>query len=242
MGHRSTPQESRDPDRAISGGGGGHGGSGGGEGGGSGGGAGGEGAGGGHGGGQGAGSGEGGGHGGQGAGKGSEAGSGKGAGAGGQKGGQGKPKWAGQELVDIGRLNVIRSPDLVLDRALANLLAELSVVTKLDNYEMTAEEFAAALTDLEGIINSPLQNLSLVEKLWTDGTDAVETDLGITIDDPEQFAGILIGVAIDKTMEPTPEIVAAVATIVGEPLTDAQITEITEAAKDVWSKVVELHG
>jgi hypothetical protein len=87
-----------------------------------------------------------------------------------------------------------------------------------------------------------LQSLSLVEKLWTDGKDAVEKDLGITIADPEKFAGILIGVAIDKTMTPTKEIVLALATIVGIEMDEATAQAIADAATTVQDKVVELHG
>ena len=222
---------------AQSGGGHGGGSGGSGEGGGHGGGQGGQGAGSGEGGGQGAGSGQGSGHGGQGAGKGSEGKGGQGKGAGTGSSG-GKPNWAGQELVDIGRLNVIRSPDMVLDRALTNLLAEIGAIN-LDLYSKSAEDFAAALTTLEGLIDSPLQNLALLEDYWTEQKSPLP---GVTPAGYVDYSGILIGVAIDKTMTPTKEIVLALATIVGVKMDEEMAQDIADAAIVVQTKVVELHG
>ncbi len=162
-------------------------------------------------------------------------GQGKGAGA----SGQGKPNWAGQELIDIGRLNVVRSPDMVLDRALKNLLAEIGTITQIDLYSLSAEEFAAALTTLDGLIDSPLQNLALLDEYWIDGTTSLP---GVTPDDYVEYSGILIGVAIDKTMTPTKEIVLALATIIGEEMTEDMAQDIADAATVVQTKVVELHG
>jgi len=104
---------------------------------------------------------------------------------------------------------------------------------------MSAAEFAAALTTLEGLIDSPLQNLALLEDYWTENKSPLP---GVSPKSYIDYSGILIGVAIDKTMTPTKEIVLALATIVGIEMDEATAQAIADAATTVQDKVVELHG
>lgn len=214
-----------------SGNGGGHGGGSGGSGGGSGGSGGGSG---------GSGGGHSGGDGGSAAGKGGPSadstGKGPNAGLGGGKDKDGKPNWAGKELTDIGRMNVIKSPDSVLQRAIANL--EYDPATQAALYSMTAADFAAALLaagNLDALIDSPVANLALLSDYW-DGTVALA---GVTPASFVDFSGILIGTAADKTSPVTTEQVEALAAITGVTVNAAAIAD---AAKTVQDAIVDIHG
>jgi hypothetical protein len=158
----------------------------------------------------------------------------------------GKPAWAqeGIPVVDLGRLSVIRSPDQVLDRALAEAIATFNpdLVTL---YEMTADDFGdyvLAHWNDEGfvIIDSPLQNLALLEELWAEG------DTGLPGVDPAsnlELAAILIGTASDKTLPVSYDTVLALAVIVGaDELSQADIQYIAIAAEAVRIDVATAHG
>ena len=142
----------------------------------------------------------------------------------------------------MGRLNVIRSPDKVLDSAYEEIASNFSASME-ELYDSTATDFAADVT-LEwdeidfAIIDSPLQNLAVLEKLWTTGS----TGLGIYPEDDNQVAGMLIGVAADKEVAVTADTVVALAIIIGATLTAADINEITAAAQAVQTAVVLAHG
>lgn len=158
------------------------------------------------------------------------------AGMGGGKDKEGKPNWAGKELTDIGRMNVIKSPASVLQRAIDNL--EYDEATQAALYSMSAADFAAALLaagNLDALIDSPVTNLALLSAYW-DGT--VELD-GVTPASFVDFSGILIGTAADKTSPVTTEQVEALAAITGATV-DA--SAIAAAAKTVQDAIVDIHG
>ena len=155
---------------------------------------------------------------------------------GGGKDTEGKPNWAGKELTDIGRMNVIKSPESVLQCAIDNL--EYDAATQAALYSMTAADFAAALLaagDLDGLIDSPVANLALLSEYW-DGTVALE---GVTPASFVDFSGILIGTAADKTSPVTTEQVEALAAITG---VTVNASAIAAAAKTVQDAIVDIHG
>ena len=158
----------------------------------------------------------------------------------------GKPSWAQEGIpeVDLGRLSVIRSPDQVLDRALAE------VVTTFDPalaplYEMTADDFGdyvLAHWNDEGfaIVDSPLQNLALLEELWTQGDTSLP---GVDPASSLELAAILIGTASDKTLPVTYDTVLALVVIVGaDELSQADIQYIATEAEAVRVDVATAHG
>jgi hypothetical protein len=182
------------------------------------------------------------GQGGQGSGKGQGSGQGSGQGgnnSGNQKGSKGqdgmanRPNWAGQELADIGRLNVIKSPLSVLQRSIDNAEEYDSAI-----YSLSVQDFISKLTSLDQIIDSPLTNVAVLREYWSEGTVALNDVTPASFVD---FSAIVIGIAVDKTTEVTPDIVSALATIVGIELTDKQISDIATAADAVRDKVVEVH-
>jgi hypothetical protein len=158
----------------------------------------------------------------------------------------GKPAWAQEGIpeVDLGRLSVIRSPDQVLDQALDEVIATFDP-DLASLYEMSAEDFGdyvLAHWNDEGfaIIDSPLQNLALLEELWVEG------DTGLPGVEPAsnlELAAILIGTASDKTLPVSYDTVLALAVIVGaDDLSQADIQYIATAAEAVRIDVAAAHG
>ncbi len=109
----------------------------------------------------------------------------------------GRPIWGGMELTDIGRLNVARAPDSVLNRAETNSLAELGSNFDFYNLALPAVKGTPLTADngtvltLEALLNiadaggsvvvggvvynpvridSPLANLAFYKDIITDGT------------------------------------------------------------------------
>jgi len=156
----------------------------------------------------------------------------------------GKPVWAqeGIPAVELGRLNVIRSPDHVLARALAEVLVNFDPDTTAYLYEMDAFDFAQEIKvkwDEIAMVDSPLENLALLEELWSTGSTSLPTvDPASQID----LAAILIGCASDKNIPVSDDTVIALASIVGVDLTHAAIDAIALKAEEVRIAVLEAHG
>jgi hypothetical protein len=144
--------------------------------------------------------------------------------------------------VEIGRTNVARSPDSVLDNRLEEAVLALNdadsisldaagrlVVTTID--EATGEETSKT-------IDSPLENLALYEALMTDGvidgiTATLPTELshlttgdGVTSEDLAT-AATLLAAATDKTEVFTVDEIAYLNNIIGINPTTIEGTEIT---------------
>lgn len=200
---------------------------------------------GGHGAGQGGEGGRGGGAGGQGAGQGGpgEDFEGNGPQAGGPAGsGGGKPVWAQEGIpeVELGRLSVARSPDQVLDRALAEALANLSP-DLVDFYNLSLEEAIEKLSldwDNVTIYDSPLQNLALLKDVLEDGQTALP---GVTNTD-ETLMAVFLGVASDKTVPISTDTVIAVTTILDYPVTGDEAAALATDAEAVRIAVLAGHG
>jgi hypothetical protein len=164
------------------------------------------------------------------------------AGSGGSGGG--KPVWAqeGIPVVDLGRLSVARSPDQVFERALAEAVASLTP-ERIAYYNLSYDEVIAELSlnfDEVVFIDSPLQNLALLEDLLAGGTAL--TGAGVTTDET-LLAAMLLGAASDKTLPISVDTVIAVSTILGTPITDeAELAELALLAETIRIAILAGHG
>lgn len=166
---------------------------------------------------------------------------GSGQGSGGQGG---SPVWAQEGIpeVELGRLNVVRSPRSVLDRALEEALSRFDAATMAALYEMSAVEFAATAESQWGtitIIDSPLQNLALLRQLWTTGDSGLP---GVDPRNPTELSAILLGVASDKSIPISTDTVRALATILRVTMSDATMSAIASRAETVRRGVLAGHG
>jgi hypothetical protein len=164
------------------------------------------------------------------------------AGSAGSNGG-GKPIWAQEGIpeVELGRLNVARSPDQVLNRALAEAISGLTP-EMISYYNLGLDDAIVALSlewDETSFIDSPLQNLALLKDLL-DGT-SVLTDAGVTTD-VSTLAAMLLGAASDKTVPISVDTVIAVTTILGTPVTGASAAQLAAEAEAIRVAVLAGHG
>ncbi|MES2969076.1 MAG: hypothetical protein V4804_10050 [Pseudomonadota bacterium] len=157
--------------------------------------------------------------------------------------GGGKPVWAQEGIpeVELGRLSVARSPDQVLDRALAEALSNISPDI-VSFYNLSLEDAITTLSlefDTVTMYDSPLQSLSLLRDAL-DGS-SVLADYGVT-NDIDTLMALFIGVASDKTIPVSTDTVIALTTIFGEPMTEAEAAALAAAAEAVRVAVLAGHG
>lgn len=170
---------------------------------------------------------------------------GEGSGGGSGQGGTGgtKPVWAQEGIpeVELGRLNVARSPDAVIDRAfdeaLASFTPAVAAFYRLDLEGMEKE--LAENWDTVQLIDSPLQNLALMRDAL-DGTSILST-VGIRTDNDTLLAAFL-GTASDKSIPVSAATAQAVAAILGDPLTPAEAAALAAKAERIRLAIVEGHG
>ena len=173
---------------------------------------------------------------------GSGSGSGSGQGAPSETGG-GKPSWAQEGIpeVELGRLSVARSPDQVLDRALAEALSSISPDI-VAFYNLSLQDAITKLSlefDSVTIYDSPLQSLSLLRDAL-DGT-SVLANYGVT-NDVDTLMALFIGIASDKTIPVSTETVIALTTILDSPMSYAEAAALAAAAEAVRLAVLAGHG
>tara|TARA_R110000850_G_scaffold63807_10_gene143855 strand:- start:1084 stop:1860 length:777 start_codon:yes stop_codon:yes gene_type:complete len=169
-------------------------------------------------------------------GKGPQAGS-----SGGSQGG--KPVWAQEGIpeVELGRLNVARSPDRILEKAVAEEISNLTP-DKIAFYSMSLAEMIEALsTDFDNVsmIDSPVANLGLLKDVL-DGTSLLSAE-GV-VNSPDVLAAVFLGTASDKTVSISTETADAVATILGFDLTPAEATSLAEDAEAIRDAILTGHG
>jgi len=154
----------------------------------------------------------------------------------------GKPAWAQEGVpsdVELGRLNVARSPSKVLDRSLAEALATLQTSPEL--YQLpTLDAVIAAIrsgTLPDGTeivrIDSPLENLALYKAVLTDGQIVMPDGSTLTTNlSSDELAAIFLGGASDKTVEVTDKTVEAIGTILDVTVSDpAALAEDADAVR-----------
>lgn len=159
-------------------------------------------------------------------------------------GSSGKPAWAGDEAipeVELGRLNVARSPQHVLDKSLAEALKNWDGSME-SFYELTAEAAANLLeTQYDTVvrIDSPLENLALYQELLADGSTQLP---GVTPASTLDLAAILLGSASDKTLAISDDTVKAINIILGINMTPADEHTLAVKAEDVRDAISTGHG
>ena len=162
----------------------------------------------------------------------------------GTQGGQ-KPWTAGAipEDVELGRLNVARSPAQVIDRALTEALATIDPSfynqASLDAVIATIKDPTSTLVR----IDSPLQNLGLYKDLLTDGQIGDGTKVPVTASNYVMLAAIFVGGAADKTIPITVDTVNAINTIMGLTLpSSVSVEQVAASAEAVRAAILEAHG
>ena len=154
----------------------------------------------------------------------------------------GRRPWSAEGLpeVELGRLNVARSPGQVFDRAYDEAVAQLPAMSAF--YSLPLSGMVAELRNNWGnfaIIDSPLQNLALFR-------DALDGQLslssyGIT-NDRTTLMSVFVGVASDKTIPVTTETVQALSIIMGMPISRSEASAIATGAEAIRQAVVLGHS
>lgn len=147
--------------------------------------------------------------------------------------GGGKPVWAQEGIpeVELGRLSVARSPEQVLDRALAEANATLTN-DMVSFYNQTLDQIIVDLSlnwDTISIYDSPLQNLALYQDVLEDGDVSLD---GVNDTDPEKLLAVFLGVASDKALEITEDTVIAITTILSKDLDTTIAIDTADVAAD----------
>lgn len=157
----------------------------------------------------------------------------------------GAPSWAKEGIphVELGRLNVARSPDSVLQRAYDEVLNNWNP-TLASFYSQSAADAATSLsTNYANVvrIDSPLGNLGIYKDLLADGQSQLP---GVTPYSREDMAAIALGSASDKNIPISVDTVKAMNIIlgVGTDLTNSQLADIASKADSVRSAIQTGHG
>ena len=154
-----------------------------------------------------------------------------------------KPVWAQEGIpeVELGRLNVARSPEQVLDRAYTEALSSFTPeVAAFYNLDLAAMERELSTNwDNVQFIDSPLQNLALMRDAL-DGQSVLQ-QVGITTDNGTLLA-VFLGTASDKAVPVTTETALAVSTILDQPLTAADAEALAEDAERIRQAILAGHG
>lgn len=156
----------------------------------------------------------------------------------------GRPVWAQEGIpeVELGRLNVIRSPSHVIDRALAEAVSTFNPTASAALYSMNAEAFSdyvQANWNSVTMIDSPLQNLGLLRDLLSNGSTQLS---GVAPASRNDLAAIFLGTASDKTMPISQDTVTAVTKMMGATVNEADIAAIAVKAEDVRQGILTGHG
>lgn len=153
----------------------------------------------------------------------------------------GRPVWAQEGLpeVELGRLNVARAPSRVIDRALAEAVAEWSD-DKTAWYGLSLDEALAQLPGLpKGVrVESPLGNLGVYRSLLSGHRPVAVRG------DALELAALFLGAASDKTIPVVPDTVIALNKIlgIGGDLSSAQVDALASNADRVRAAILEAHG
>lgn len=180
-------------------------------------------------------------------GKGSKGGN-SGAGGGG-KGGVGAsgtggtgPVWAKEGIpeVELGRLNVARSPDQVLSRAYAEAMAMATITPEIVAfYRLPQDEMISELlNNWDGVsfYDSPLQNLAMLKETLN-GTQVLGG-----INSADTLMAAFLGTASDKTIPISVNTVIAITTILGTPVSGDAAIKLAKEADAIRAAILAGHG
>jgi hypothetical protein len=160
----------------------------------------------------------------------------------------GKPVWSQEGIpeVELGRLNVARSPAKVIDKATVTALATLQASPALYTLS-TLEEVKQAILNSGTTpiirIDSPLENLGLYKDLLKDGKIVLPngTTFYSSLSTAE-LAGIFLGGASDKTVPISNDTVIAVSKILGLTVGDSEVAAIQASAETIRDAINTAHG
>ena len=143
--------------------------------------------------------------------------------------------------MELGRLSVARSPEKVLDRALAEALSNINAdIVSFYNLDLEAAITTLSIEfDTVTMYDSPLQSLALLRDAL-DGT-SVLAESGVT-NDIDTLMALFIGVASDKTIPISTDTVIALTTILGAPLAADDAEALAIDAEAVRIAVLAGHG
>lgn len=155
----------------------------------------------------------------------------------------GRAVWAGGGIpeVELGRMNVVRAPKQVLDRAYVEALATFDA-KKAAFYSLSLNQMIAELSqnwDNVSIYDSPLQNLALMRDAL-DGKSAL-SDVGVTNDINTLMAAFL-GTASDKSLPITRDTALAVSIMLGKSLTSTEAAVLAAQAEKIRTAILFGHG
>ena len=155
----------------------------------------------------------------------------------------GKPVWAQEGVpsdLELGRLNVVRAPTHVIDRALNEALLNLD--PSLYSLPDLNAVLLAILNGTYPRIDSPLENLGLYRDLLSDGAIGDGTKITVTDDNFMLLAAIFLGSASDKVLEVSEGTVDAVDKILGLELpSSVSVTDLADAADQVRLAILKAH-
>jgi hypothetical protein len=162
------------------------------------------------------------------------------------KSGGSRPVWAKEGIpsnIELGRMNVARSPDRVLDKAAAEALAAIqSNPEMISFYSLTLDEMEVQLEkNFDGVpmIDSPVANLGLLKESL--GGRSVFLDAGVN-STPEELSAVFLGTASDKNIPITPEVAYSVSKILGYELTEHQAEALADDAEEIREAILDGHG
>ena len=151
-----------------------------------------------------------------------------------------RPAWAKEGIpeVELGRLNVARSPDQVLSRAYAEAMATYTP-QMAEFYKLSLSDMVQELSlnwDNVAIIDSPLQNLAMLKETLN-GTQVLG---GINAADTLMAA--FLGTASDKAVPISTNTVIAITTILGTPVSGAAASKLAQDAETIRIAILAGHG
>ncbi|MDB4254772.1 hypothetical protein [Yoonia sp.] len=171
---------------------------------------------------------------------------GQGGGGSGQQGSggeSGRPVWAQEGIpeVELGRLNVARSPDHVLDRAYAEAVGSMTPEV-LTFYSRDLEEMITELSlnwEQVDFIDSPLQNLALLREAL-DGPSVLTTEEINT--NKDTLMAVFLGSASDKNIPITTNTVLALTAILARPMSKEDAEALATNAERIRAAILAGHG
>lgn len=158
------------------------------------------------------------------------------------------PGWTAQvPEVELGRLNVARAPQSVLDRAYAEAIATLDVSPEMISFYSNTDiasldALIRSSFDTISYIDSPLQNLALLQEAMTTDGSALYNE-GVTGTSLDTLKAVFLAVASDKTVPISNATVEALAVIFNATdMTLAEIEKLQSEAEIIRLAISDAHG
>lgn len=168
---------------------------------------------------------------------------------------QGRPGWAQEGLPtsELGRLSMSRAPQQVLDRQLNEALAsyELAPADMAAFYNQPLAAIVAELSSSDTYLtaarlDSPGQNLALLQELMADGHTQLAGVTSENTGDLTRLGAVFLGTASDKSMAVTTAVAESVLIILGVRDSAAtlgvNVESLAQQADEVRAAIASGHG